>query len=109
MSESSDSTPSSSTGAFVLRASSAVFSQRSADIFGGLLALENAHKLVTKETKAERQLIKKMAWRETKPAVEALETEKDKVINIYLFECSLFLRLSSANCGDSATRLAVHT
>ena len=64
---------------FFLRGSSSVFSQRQMDVFGSLQALEDAHKKVTKETKAERHLVKKMTWRTTKPAVESLEAEKDAV------------------------------
>ena len=64
---------------FFLRGSSSVFSQRQMDVFGSLQALEDAHKKVTKETKAERHLVKKMTWRTTKPAVESLEAEKNAV------------------------------
>eukprot|EP00108_Taenia_solium_P006087 TsM_000663900 transcript=TsM_000663900 gene=TsM_000663900 len=62
---------------FVLRGSSSVFSRRQMDTFGSLQALEDAHNKVTKETKAERLLVKKMTWRLPKPAVESLGAEKD--------------------------------
>lgn len=64
---------------FFLRGSSSVFSRRQMDVFGSLQALEEAHNKVTKETKAERHLVRKMAWRATKPAVESLGAEKDAV------------------------------
>ncbi|KAH9277648.1 hypothetical protein ECG_09534 [Echinococcus granulosus] len=62
---------------FVLRGSSSVFSRRQLDTFGSLQALEDAHNKVTKETKAERLLVKKMTWRLAKPAVESLGAEKE--------------------------------
>ncbi|KAL5103038.1 hypothetical protein TcWFU_001811 [Taenia crassiceps] len=62
---------------FVLRGSSSVFSRRQIDTFGSLQALEDAHNKVTKATKAERLLIKRMTWRPAKPAVESLEAEKE--------------------------------
>lgn len=62
---------------FVLRGSSSVFSRRQLDTFGSLQALEDAHIKVTKATKAERLLVKKMAWRLVKPAVESLAAEKE--------------------------------
>ncbi|KAM7533168.1 hypothetical protein Aperf_G00000123650 [Anoplocephala perfoliata] len=61
---------------FVLRGSSPIFSQRQQNAFGCLQALEEAHDKVTKESKAERNLVKKMAWRPAKPAAESLEAEK---------------------------------
>lgn len=64
---------------FVLRGSSSVFSQRQMDTFGSLQALEDAHIKVTKATKAERLLVKKMTWRLAKPAVESLGAEKEAV------------------------------
>ncbi len=86
MSESTSNSPGASGSSFALRGSTSVFSQRQADIFGGLQALEDAHKKVTKETKAERQLIKQVAWRETKPAVESLEAEKERVRLVLFIE-----------------------
>ncbi|VDD83236.1 unnamed protein product [Mesocestoides corti] len=62
---------------FVLRGSTSLFSQRQLDVFGGLQALEDAHNKVTKETRSERHLVKKMAWKETKPAAESLEADKE--------------------------------
>ncbi|VDL33631.1 unnamed protein product [Hymenolepis diminuta] len=62
---------------FAIRGSSSVFIQRQKDAFDCLQALEEAHKKVTKATKAERNLVKKMAWRPAKPVTESLEAEKE--------------------------------
>nr|CDS33678.1 expressed conserved protein [Hymenolepis microstoma] len=62
---------------FAVRGSSSLFVQRQRDAFDCLQALEEAHAKVTKETKAERNLVKKMAWRPAKPAIESLEAEKE--------------------------------
>ncbi|KAL7055576.1 hypothetical protein AAHC03_023001 [Spirometra sp. Aus1] len=72
MSESSES----SIGGFALQGSSSSFSQRQADIFGNLQALEDAHRKVEEETASERLYVQQF-WRETKPAVESLAAEKE--------------------------------
>lgn len=83
---------SSSSTPFVLRGSSPIFSQRQQDAFGCLQALEEAHNKVTKETKAERNLVKKMAWRPARPVAESLEAEKDAVgVRILFSRKSLLL------------------
>lgn len=65
-----------SAGGFALQGSSSSFSQRQADIFGDLQALEDAHRRVEEETATERLYVQQF-WRETKPAVESLEAEKE--------------------------------
>ncbi|BHF83053.1 hypothetical protein SprV_0802619400 [Sparganum proliferum] len=72
MSESSESP----IGGFALQGSSSSFSQRQAVIFGDLQALEDAHRKVEEETSSERLYVQQF-WRETKPAVESLEAEKE--------------------------------
>ncbi|VDO06453.1 unnamed protein product [Rodentolepis nana] len=62
---------------FAVRGSSSLFIQRQRDTFDCLQALEEAHAKVNKETRAERNLVKKMAWRPAKPAIESLEAEKE--------------------------------
>lgn len=70
---------------FTVRGSTSAFAQRQKSAFDCLQALEEAHLKVTKETRAERNLVKKLAWRPAKPAVESLEAEKEAVCNFSVF------------------------
>nr|VZI45093.1 unnamed protein product [Spirometra erinaceieuropaei] len=85
MSESSESP----IGGFALQGSSSSFSQRQADIFGNLQALEDAHRKVEEETASERLYVQQF-WRETKPAVESLEAEKEAVGNVTGYISALY-------------------
>ncbi|VDN39115.1 unnamed protein product [Dibothriocephalus latus] len=81
MSESSELSAGGGGGGFALQGSSSSFSQRQAAIFGDLQVLEAAHRKVEEETTPERLYVQQF-WRETKPAVESLEAEKEAVGNV---------------------------
>lgn len=78
---------------FTLRGSNNVFSQRQADIFGNLQALEDAHKQVHEETASERKMIGNLTWKEPQPAVESLVEQKEIVKNSGVFNINALIAI----------------